>query len=191
MEKPDKSPVRISIAYNFWVDDWMPTFIRRLESARHEYVDISDMGTSRMSKRMAFKFLEFLRNGIVSGSIPVEDLSASYAEKKGNRRVGIQTMEMLEGLTAYRTNLGGEKKHKGWLVGIKDKTPSSREYPLYFRLSWLEFGTVEQDDRPIVATAFRQFVGAGLVEETVRKMLARGAYQTEEKRKMYGGGSTE
>ena len=168
-----KEPYRVSIGYGFWMDDWTSDFIRRLEVSKREYVDISDAGTARMSKRMAENFCIYLKNAVVTGSIYVEGRKVDTGFP-----IGVRTGEMLEGIEAFRTNLGGEKKHRGWIVSIKEKTPSSREYPLWFRLSFLEFGTKHQPARPIFAKAFEAYVGEGRINLTIQKMLKRGKLNT-------------
>jgi hypothetical protein len=177
-KKQEKAPVRITIGYGFWVDDWSEPYVKRIEKSRREYIDISDIGTGRMSKNMAENFVIYLKSLIVSGGISVAGHKESY---KGGR-IGYATGEMYNSIEAFRTNLSGEKKHKGWLVGIKEKVASSREYPLWYRLSFLEYGTIHQEERPIVARAFEMFVGSGKIKEHVEKMLARGLGKTAERR---------
>jgi hypothetical protein len=181
-----KEPYRLSVGYGFWVDDWANDFITRLNIAKREYVDISDMGTARMSKNMAENFLVYLKNALASGTIPLADRKDTY-KYAYHKKMGWQTGEMYSGLSAFRTNIGGEKKHRGWIVGIKEKEISSREYPLWFRLSWFEYGTKHQEARPIVARAFEAYVGEGRVKMTVEKMLARGATNTKARSNFYSG----
>ena len=187
----DKSPVRLTIGYNFWSDDWQTPLVKRFEKARHEYIDISDIGTGRMSKLMAEKFVVFLKNAISSGSIPVEGVSESWGKRKHGSTVGIHTGEMLDSITAFRTNLAGEKKHKGWVVSIKESVKSSREFPMWYKLSWLEYGTVNQPERPLIARAFEQFVGQGWVKQIVEDMILRGTGMTEARRTAYNGTGEE
>ena len=173
-----KEPYRLSVGYGFWVDDWANDFITRLNVAKREYVDISDMGTARMSKRMAENFLIYLKNAIVSGTIPLAAHNDSYSYRYGAGNIGYLTGEMYNSLSAFRTNIGGEKKHRGWIVGIKEKETSERGFPTWYKLSWLEYGTKNQPERPIVARCFEAYVGEGRVKMTVEKMLERGRVNT-------------
>jgi hypothetical protein len=182
MYKPTKAPVRLTIGYGLWSDDWSDDLTHRFHKTREEYIDISDVGSGRMSKRMAQNFVVFLKNAIATGSISVEP------KKHGGGRVGIKTQEMFEGITAFRSNLAGEKKHRGWLVSIKEKTSSSREYPLWYRLSWLEYGTINQPVRPIVAKAFSEYVAQDWVKKVVEDMVFRGVGMTALKRVAYARG---
>lgn len=196
MLKTDKSPVRLTIGYNLWGDEWEAPLVKRFEKARYEYIDICDTssngtGTGRMSKRMAEKFVVFLKNAIASGSIPVDGVSESWGKKKHGSTVGIDTGEMLDSITAFRTNLSGEKKHKGWVVSIKENVKSSREFPMWYKLSWLEYGTVNQPERPLIARAFEQFVGQGWVKQIVEDMILRGVGMTEARRAGYNGTGEE
>lgn len=188
LDPTSKQPVRLSIAYNLWVDDWAEPFIHRLQVAKQEYVDISDMGTARMSKRMAENFLAFLKNAIVSGTIPLQPHEQSYDKRGGTALVGYATGDMYNSLSAFRTNIGGEKKHRGWLVGIKEKEMSIRGFPEWYKLSWLEFGTKYQKPRPIVARAFEAYVGTEQIRRTVEQMISRGFAKTEAQAASYSKG---
>lgn len=190
MFNPTKSPVRLTIAYGLWSDDWSKEVIQRFEKAKHEYIDISDLGTGRMSKRMAENFVIFLKNAIVAQIIPVPGLHSTTVDMKGNSVVGVETSQMLDSITAFRSNLAGEKKHRGYLVGIKEKVMTTRSflkssgetssytYPTWYKLSWLEFGTKYQVSRPIIARGFELFVGQGWVKKVVEDMISRGVGMT-------------
>ena len=107
---------------------------------------------------------------------------------------------MLENIQAFRTNLAGERKHKGYVVSIKEKKMTTRTtynystgaeeeetFPLWYKLSWLEYGTKHQPERPIVARGFEMFVAQGWVKRVVEDMITRGIGMTELKRQSYGG----
>lgn len=191
----EKQPVRVTMAYNFW-PDFERDLYDRIYEERNRYIDISDLGTARLSKSLAQDFVVYLKNALASGSLPVAPKEKSSAKYRDGR-VGFRTGEMYENIEAYRTNLGGEKKHHGWVVGIKDKIMTSdrgmgddiygddRNFPLYFKLSWLEFGTVDQVDRPIIARGLEQYLQGGYVKNMVERMIAMGAVRTEAQRAKY------
>lgn len=191
VDPTSKQPVRISIGYGFWVDDWAEPFIQRLHKSKREYIDFSGAGTGRMSSRMAQNFVEYLKNAIVSGTTGVAGHKEGYEKRRGKHTVGILTGEMYNSITAFRTNLGGEKKHRGWIVSIKEKDISQRGFPTWYKLSWLEWGTSFQKERPIIAKTFERYVGEGWVKKVVEDMLTRGMGKTAMQRAKYGGASDE
>ena len=194
MSKFEKEPVRVTMAYNFW-PDFERDLYDRIYEERDRYIDISDLGTARLSKNLAQSFVRFLKNALASGSLPVEPKDKRSAANARDSRVGIKTGEMYDNIEAYRTNLGGEKKHHGWVVGIKDKIISEeegedRQFPVWYKLSWLEFGTTAKDGtatppRPVIARGLEQFLQGGYVTNMVEKMIAMGAARTERQRGKY------
>jgi hypothetical protein len=175
-------PVNVVHAYNAW-NDWAQDMYVQIDKIRNFYYRFTDHSSSsfpglRMSKQMAEAFADHLKNALVTDSLPVAPLTAKTIKLKKRNRVGIETTEMYEGIEVYRTDMGGGKHRTGWVVGVKASTSSYRDYPLSYRLSWLEFGTKRQEQRPVVAEAYRQFLHGDNVNHIVNTLLQRGLGMT-------------
>ena len=178
MAKVELKPINVVMAYNVWLD-WDQQFYKQIGEVRDYYYRYTDHPDAppgiRMSKRMAEAFADFLRNSIASGTAPVAPLTPRTVHLKGHSTVGIESTEMYESIEVFRTDLGGGTKRTGYVVGVKERGyGSSRGYPTYYRLSWLEFGTEKQVPRPIVASAYRQFLEGDNVNKLVQGILSRG-----------------
>ena len=140
----------------------------------------------RMSEGIAKLCAAYVRAGFFSGkytnSVPkLSDAWLEYKQKHGMLMdVGMANGNMAAKITYFRTNIGDEKNHTGFIVGIKDQTKtgkSSRGGKLTLqtkddaaKLGWLEYGTNSkggtwkgqkentQSPRPVLKIAVHDFL---------------------------------
>lgn len=151
----------------------IPSVRKKINQTRNHYVDISDEGGARFSKRAAEDFLRLLVRTFTSQDFSVPPLSDAYAEwkRKNNHfsEIGFMTGEMVGALTTFRTRAGGDVYRRGWAVGI----PSTNADNAFLaqKLFWLEEGTGPkggrwkagpQPPRSIVAQALEEFLQTDL-----------------------------
>jgi len=148
----------------------IPSIRKKLEKTRNHYVDISDEGGARFSKRAAEDFLRVLIQSFVSQDFDVPPLSDAYKDWKskqgGFSEIGFFTGEMVGALGTFRTRAGGDVNRKGWAVGIK--SDNAENAFLAQKLFWLEKGTGPkggrwgvtrpQPPRAIVAQSLEKFL---------------------------------
>ena len=140
--------------------------MQRVEKIRNYYVDISDQGNKRLSKRCAIDFLEYLKDAMITGkyasSVPA--LSESYVKWK-NFKVGggpmmMYTTDLYTNMEVFRSRTGGDANRRGHVVGVKDSFEQDK-------LEAFEYGTGPkggswragaQPPRPIFSMALDDFL---------------------------------
>ena len=99
---------------------------KKSKSLRNRFVYVVDGQVVRMSKQIAEECASYIRTKLFAGAYDeqVSPLSEDWLKKKKRKynqtHVGLATLEMVSTITAFRTNIRskGEKKHKGYAVGI-------------------------------------------------------------------------
>jgi len=161
-------PIRLTVGYNAWNDADKSYY--RFKAIKNGYIDISDEGTARFSKRMAEEFQKYLIGAISSGELMGINTDT-------NKPHGILTGEMIDNISVFRTTVGGSKKRHGWVVSIKEDIDSEhKDMPVWYKLSWLEFGTVKQKPRFPIRKAFNHFLvekQSGILQEMGMDLLRK------------------
>lgn len=137
--------------------------MQRVEKIRNYYVDISDEGNKRLSRRCAIDFLEYLKDAMITGkyasSVPA--LSESYVKwknfKVGGGQMMMYTTDLYTNMEVFRSRVGGDAKRRGHVVGVKDSFEQDK-------LEAFEYGTRKkgkggaQPPRPIFSMALDDFL---------------------------------
>lgn len=138
----------------------------RVEKIRNYYVDISDEGNKRFSKRCAVDFLEYLKDAMVTGKYvsKVPALSKHYVKwknyKVGGGQMMMYTTDLYTNMEVFRSRTGGDANRRGHVVGVKNKFEQAK-------LSAFEYGTGpkggswkagSQPPRPIFGMALDDFL---------------------------------
>ena len=103
----------------------------------NHYVSLSDRGNARFSKSAAEACAKFVRDRIRQNAYAsmVPALSKKWAATKNRlklaHQVGMATEQMVENISAFRTNIKdatfSETRHTGYVVGINQKADFSKE----------------------------------------------------------------
>lgn len=140
--------------------------IQKVQKMHNYYVEISDYGTMRFSRKCATSFLYYLKNAIITGKYTSEvpPLSKHYIKWKnymvGTRPMMIFSMDLYDSFEVYRSRVGGDAKRRGHVVGVKDSFNQDK-------LQAFEYGTDvkggrwqagEQPARPIFTLALNDFL---------------------------------
>ena len=104
---------------------------------RNRFVYVVDGQVVRMSKQIAEECASYIRTKLLAGAYDeqVSPLSKDWLKKKKRKynqtHVGLATLEMVASISAFRTNIRtkGEKKHKGYAVGIKSSLEGRKRSP--------------------------------------------------------------
>lgn len=124
---------------------------------KNGFIYATDEGGLRLSEGIAKLCAAYVRSAILSGKYdsqlpPLSKRWAEYKDDYGlNPHIGVATADMAASITHFRTNIGEEKNHTGFVVGIRDQTKtgkSSKGGKLALsavsnaaKLAWLEGGT--------------------------------------------------
>ena len=103
----------------------------------NHYVSLSDRGNARFSRSAAEACAKFVRDRIRQNAYAsmVPALSKKWAATKNRlklaHQVGMATEQMIENISAFRTNISdktfSETRHTGYVVGINQKADYSEE----------------------------------------------------------------
>lgn len=159
------------------------TFTNKLKNG---FIYATESGGLRLSEGVAKLCAAYVRAAILSGKYDstVPRLSKRWADYKAanglSPHIGVATAEMASTITHFRTNIGEEKNHTGFVVGIRDQTKTGKSakggkltlstISNSAKLAWLESGTGpkggmwqgspggEQPARPILKLAVDDFL---------------------------------
>ena len=118
-------------------ENYVLVTVKQLEKARNYYVSISDRGNARFSKTAAEDCAKWvkkrIRQNAYSSMVPA--LSRKWAGRKSSlklaHQVGMATEQLVDNITAFRSNLSGfgfkETKHTGFIVGINEKADYAKD----------------------------------------------------------------
>ena len=142
--------------------------VQKCRKSRYFYIELSDQGTARFSKRAANDFAVQVKADYLSGVFEsrVDPLTESYSKWKEHfypgQAIGHLTGSMISNIHAWRSRMVGDKKKRGYVVGI-DQTKNRDNAA---KLFWLEKGTASkgkggpQVPRPIFAHSLNRYVGS-------------------------------